>query len=146
MFWQNPLPASLSRAWPASMQWRFIPPLLCYKWFRTEVDEGRWFWLAWQSSSCRCFLHSAYALRINRNIHCRHVHLFCIYGTSGTTARLEWMASGHGAARGVGSQEASLESLSQWYIHLTEHHCIFAAHMARGIKLFNWWWLLGHNM
>lgn len=34
----------------------------------------------------RCFLHSAYALRINRNIHCRHVHLFCIYGTSGTIA------------------------------------------------------------
>lgn len=41
-----------------------------------------------QSSLCRCFLRYAYALRINRNIHCRHVHLFCIYGTSGTGSAL----------------------------------------------------------
>lgn len=38
---------------------------------------------------CRCFLLSAYALRINRNIHCRHVHLFCIYGTSGRVGAAE---------------------------------------------------------
>lgn len=45
-----------------------------------------------QSSLCRCFLRYAYALRINRNIHCRHVHLFCIYGTSGTGSALSLAA------------------------------------------------------
>lgn len=79
---------------PSKALLQMIPP---------AVDSGEWcewssgfcssrwwqlllLWTVPMRRVCRCFLHSAYALRINRNIHCRHVHLFCIYGTSGTIA------------------------------------------------------------
>lgn len=86
----------------------------------------------------RCFLHSAYALRINRNIHCRHVHLFCIYGTSGTIAHCKCadvrMAEHEPEREEQDRDRSGVES--SWNVARS------VAHMARGIKLFNWWWLL----